>query len=254
LLRPARFRLFALYISGMSIIAFLLLDRSEEICYVFIQRLMNEVGSLSNSPSNMRQEQAAETRRKLLAAALTLFAKKGYSSTPVREINRSIGMADGLLYHYFPGGKKEMLRVMVHENLQQVFESLKNRNSGIDTLPIEEMLEHVFKNIEDVLSAHQEILKIVIRESEIIEMLELKQLVASVRQRQSRLPSILEARAKAGEICEMDYESAAGVIMAVMMNHLLSRLTGVGSGQLSDPEKRQRLIRYQVALWKNPQV
>ena len=206
---------------------------------------------MSHPSLNMRQEQAAETRRRLLAAALKLFAQKGYNGTPVREINRAIGMADGLLYHYFPEGKKEILRVIVHENLQQVVESLKNKNSSIASLPIEELLEQVFQNIVDVLSAHEEILKIVLKESEIIEMLELKQLVASIRQNQSRLPGILEARAKAGEIREMDYDSAAAVVTAVMMNHLFAKLTGVGSGQLSDPEQRRRLIQYQVSLWKN---
>lgn len=54
---------------------------------------------------NMRDVQAAESRQKLLNSAQRLFAEKGYKGTPVREINRSAHLADGLLYHYFPGGK-----------------------------------------------------------------------------------------------------------------------------------------------------
>ena len=199
-----------------------------------------------------RQEQAAETRKRLLAAALKLFAEKGYRGTPVRAINHSIGMADGLLYHYFPGGKREILQVIVHENIEHVLDSLKNRNTNLESLPIEQMMEHLFQNINDVFIEHQQILRIVIKESEIVEMLELHQLISSIRKGQSRLPGILESRARAGEIREMDYESAAEVLMGVMMNHIFAKMTGMGSGQLSDPEKRRKLIEYQVALWKNP--
>ena len=228
------------------------LDRRAPPWYTFAERLVNErVRTLSDHAPNMRQERAAETRRRLLAAALTLFAERGYNGTPVRAINRSIGMADGLLYHYFPGGKREMLRVMVHENLVQVMNCLQRRNVGLESLPIADMLERLFQNISDVFEEHQEILRILMKESEIIEMLELKQLVQTIRKEQSRLPGLLAARASAGEIRAMDYQSAAEVLLAVMMHHLLSRLTGLSAGQLHDPEKRRSLIAYQVSLWKN---
>ena len=207
---------------------------------------------MSEQGLTMRQEQAAATKRKLLITAQKLFAEMGYNGTPVRSINRSIGMADGLLYHYFPGGKKEILRVMVHENAQKLVDDLMRRNSGLEGLPIEDMLEHRFRNIADVFEEYQEILKILIRESELIEIVELRQFIATAQKEQSSLPGMLAVRAGAGEIREMDYESAAEVLMAVMMNHLLSKLTGIGSGLLSDPVRREALIKYQVALWKNP--
>ena len=210
------------------------------------------VMALTEQGMTMRQEQAATTKRKLLISAQKLFAEMGYNGTPVRSINRSIGMADGLLYHYFPGGKKEILRVMVHENARQLIDDLVSRNSGLEDLPIEKMLEHLFQNIADVFEEYQEILKILVRERELIEIVELRQFIAMAHKEQCRLPGILEARAKQGEICEMDYQSAAEVLMAVMMNHLLSRLTGIGSGLLSDPARREALIQYQVSLWKTP--
>ena len=64
----------------------------------------------SQGTKNQRQEQAAATRQKLLTSAQHLFAQNGYKGTTVRMINRSVDLADGLLYHYFPGGKKEIFR------------------------------------------------------------------------------------------------------------------------------------------------
>ena len=64
----------------------------------------------SQGTKNQRQEQAAATRQKLLTSAQHLFAQNGYKGTTVRMINRSVDLADGLLYHYFPGGKKEIFK------------------------------------------------------------------------------------------------------------------------------------------------
>ena len=81
---------------------------------------------------NMRQEQAAATKRNLLDAAQKLFAENGYKATPVRSINKKIGMADGLLYHYFPGGKKEILQVIVVENFEKILARLRIRSEKLD--------------------------------------------------------------------------------------------------------------------------
>jgi AcrR family transcriptional regulator len=202
----------------------------------------------------MRQEQAEETRQKLLDAAKKLFAEKGYNGTPVRSINRSIGMADGLLYHYFPKGKKEMLQVIVQENAVKIISGLQRRPQEFAALPIEEVIELVFQNTVKIFNDNREILNILFRDSEVRELVERDRLLAVIGDRSKWFPTLLKARAEAGEIREMDYDSAATVLSAIMMEHFLVNLTGVGDGHLSDPQKRERLIKYQVDLWKKPQT
>lgn len=41
------------------------------------------------------------TRDKVLATALTLFTRKGYFSTSMRDITRESGVSTGSIYHYF---------------------------------------------------------------------------------------------------------------------------------------------------------
>lgn len=67
-----------------------------------------------------RQKKAAQTRKTLLDAARKLFAQHGYAGTSMRAISRNAGMADGLMYHYFPGGKKELFQVILKESLEQM--------------------------------------------------------------------------------------------------------------------------------------
>ena len=201
----------------------------------------------------MRQEQAAETRRKLLDAAEKLFAAKGYNATPVRKINKSIDMADGLLYHYFPDGKKEILQVLVREKFEQIIIGLRMHTDSLEELPLEEVIETVYQNWSNLFSIHQDVIKILFKENEVMHLIEREKLAEVVRRGERWFPDFLRRRASKGEIIEMDYDSATEILMAVLLSHFLAVLTGAGSGILSDEAHRKKLIAYQVGLWKTPQ-
>jgi AcrR family transcriptional regulator len=55
-----------------------------------------------------RRDQALASRAALLAAARECFATSGYEGATVAAILDRAGMARGALYHYFPGGKREI--------------------------------------------------------------------------------------------------------------------------------------------------
>ncbi len=59
-----------------------------------------------------RQAQAAARREQILQAAWSLFAKRGYRGTSVRDIARAIGVNEGLLYHYF-ASKSELFTAVL---------------------------------------------------------------------------------------------------------------------------------------------
>ena len=56
----------------------------------------------------------AETRRRIITAAMRCVAEKGYSQASIREIAREAQMTSGSLYHYFPN-KSELLKATVEE-------------------------------------------------------------------------------------------------------------------------------------------
>jgi len=202
----------------------------------------------------MRQEQAAETRRNLLDAALRLFAENGYSATPVRDINRTAGVADGLLYHYFPDGKKEILLVLVAEKVSEIKAQLRTGAEGLDDLPLDEALERVFQNWFEVFHGRRDIIKILLKENEAMQIVEREKLAEIICRGDQWFPEFLRRRAQKGEIREIDYASAAEVMGAVLYSYFLAVLTGIGPGVLGDEARRKRLIAYQVDLWKKTQA
>jgi AcrR family transcriptional regulator len=73
-----------------------------------------------------------DTRGRLLDAALTLFAERGYDRTTVGDIERGAGLAprSGALYQYF-SGKEELL----HEVIERELAALGELGAVIDELP-----------------------------------------------------------------------------------------------------------------------
>lgn len=49
------------------------------------------------------------TRQRVAAEAITLFARKGYGGTSMREIGAAVGMQAASIYGHFPLGKKQVL-------------------------------------------------------------------------------------------------------------------------------------------------
>ena len=65
------------------------------------------------------QELREASRARILDAALSLFAERGYASTPVDAIVAAAGISPGLLYHYFPG-KLDLLRAIFETSMIDV--------------------------------------------------------------------------------------------------------------------------------------
>jgi AcrR family transcriptional regulator len=59
-----------------------------------------------------RKEQAITSRAALVTAARECFAVDGYDTTTVASILSAAGMARGALYHYFPGGKRDIFNAV----------------------------------------------------------------------------------------------------------------------------------------------
>ena len=67
-----------------------------------------------------RKEQAEASRAGLVEAARRCFTAHGYEATTVAAILERAGMARGALYHYFPGGKREIFEA-VFETINDEF-------------------------------------------------------------------------------------------------------------------------------------
>src|SRR3954471_6268175 len=63
-----------------------------------------------------------DRRRLILAAAVRVFARKGYHAARVGDIAEEAGVAHGLLYHYF-ASKEQLLETVFRERGSELWET-----------------------------------------------------------------------------------------------------------------------------------
>lgn len=197
-----------------------------------------------------RREQAAETRRKLLDTARTLFARKGYAATSVRDLHRAAGLTDGILYHYFPGGKQELFHAILEEEIGQIVSGTTDKARDFSALPLESVLEEVYQIWLCLLEEHFDIFRIMFCEHEVKDVVDAGELSRILAARQQWMPRLLRERACAGEIREIDYDLAAETVFAVMFDEMIVKVSNIGTGWLDVPEMRAAFFRVLVASWR----
>lgn len=201
---------------------------------------------------NQREAQAAESRQKLIDSAQALFAEKGYKGASVREINRNVGLADGLLYHYFPGGKKDLFRIVVENNIKQIIDDF-SEHTMIDTyltMPLVDMLEAVYVNFTKIISSHMDVIRILFRESEVRDIIGKEDVYKLMSANAPWFKNLLERKYEQGEIRKMDFESAAITMEALLLNHVMAVAVGLEAGMLGDQAVRSRITSYFADIWK----
>jgi len=72
----------------------------------------------------VEQPKNNDKRERILAAAVKVFAAKGFYCARVSEVAREAGVADGTIYLYF-NSKEEILRGLFEENMRRLIDGLR---------------------------------------------------------------------------------------------------------------------------------
>lgn len=64
--------------------------------------------------SEQFEQMRSESKSKIMAAALELFTKQGFDTTPISMISKRAGVSTGLMYNYF-ASKDQLLEEMIRE-------------------------------------------------------------------------------------------------------------------------------------------
>ncbi|MFD1465747.1 TetR/AcrR family transcriptional regulator [Lapidilactobacillus mulanensis] len=95
-------------------------------------------------------------KNKILNAARELFATKGFEATTTREINRQTDSAEGLLYYYFPHGKREILDTIIYEGIQSRTNAIDFKFHSVSSVAdIEQQLLNAFDQIWQIFSQQE---------------------------------------------------------------------------------------------------
>ena len=86
------------------------------------------------SPRTSKQfsEMRESARKRIMEAALELFANKGYHTTSISQIAKEAAISKGLMYNYFES-KEALLKEVIFEGVDTITESFDPNRDGILT-------------------------------------------------------------------------------------------------------------------------
>jgi AcrR family transcriptional regulator len=188
-------------------------------------------GDGSNYPSTAlgeRSNVAEEKRRIILAAAVRVFAHKGFHTSRVGDIAEEAGVAHGLLYHYF-SSKDEVLETIFRENWGILIERIHAVERSDE--PAREQLRHVAAILLRTWRHEPDVVRVLVRE--IARSPELQQRIGELVKPIQAIQRIIEHGQQTGEFrADLDPRLAA----TVFYGGIDELLTGWVLGQLPDGE------------------
>ena len=167
-----------------------------------------------------------DKRRRLLEAAVRVFARAGYHGSRVGDIAEEAGVAHGLLYHYF-SSKEEVLRTIFRENWGELLKRFRAVERSDE--PADEKLEGIAKILLRTWRNDPDLVTVMVRE--VARSRHLQEEVGAVREAFAIVQRIVEQGQEEGLFrSELDPRLASWLVYG----GLEEILTGWVLGQLPD--------------------
>jgi AcrR family transcriptional regulator len=175
-----------------------------------------------------RSNGQGDKRRLILAAAVRVFARKGYHTCRVGDIAEEAGVAHGLLYHYFRS-KEEVLETVFRETWADIVGAV-HRVEETDE-PARDRLAGIAKILLRAWRRDPELVTVVVREG--LRSSDLQRQVTEIRQAFKAIERIVVRGQEEGEFrADVDARLAS----VVFYGALEEILTGWVIGTLEDGE------------------
>lgn len=162
------------------------------------------------TPQAPRRQQAEERREQILDAAMKVFSEKGFAGASVRDIAGSIGVTEGLIYHYFESKDQLMNACWKERSWHAHLGRILTEAKGV---PLEKVLRDIVVDFLQTLREHAPSVRICMAESQRSPEIA-AWLLARFADNQRLIVDFLGARAAAGEIrTDVRGDTAAGLLM-----------------------------------------
>ncbi len=89
-----------------------------QAAHIPLETVLQTLGSVQNYPALIAFEQPNITRERILSAAMTVFAQKGWQKTSLDEVAAAAGMTKGAIYWHFRN-KNDLFFALLDARLQR---------------------------------------------------------------------------------------------------------------------------------------
>jgi TetR/AcrR family transcriptional regulator, fatty acid metabolism regulator protein len=176
-----------------------------------------------------RADRQADRRRQILAAAVKVFADKGFHASRVGDIAEEAGIAYGLVYHYFKS-KEELLETIFRTTWTEMLARVREVESA--GVPAAEAVRQVTALLLRTWRRDPDLVRVLVRE--VTRNQHVQQEIKEISAAMEALEGIVRQGQESGEFRdELDPRLAA----VVFYGALEEVLSGWVLGQLPDREE-----------------
>lgn len=200
-----------------------------------------------------RDLQAIERKKQLLQSAKELFALQGYHATTTRGITKHIGMADGLIYHYFPKGKKQILDTILKDFLDERYLRVRSDIAALqNTMPIEALLHELGSIFFNYIGNDKNVMLILLKEKSIISEEYTNSFNQHVKQILEQTMQLLQAYADRREIRSFDMFMMVNQFWSPIYSYIVQDIFFDRHNlyQSDRDEYLKQIVDYTVATWR----
>lgn len=176
--------------------------------------------------SDDAMEQMTEKQRRVVEAALEVFAEKGFAAASTSEIAKRAGVAEGTIFRHYKT-KKDLLigvvapffvRTFAPALMQEVFDVVESEHASF-----EDLVRALYQNRLEFVRKHERRVRVVAQElpfhPEVRALLE--ELVAT--RIVPRLVPVIQRYQARGEVVDVDPSSVVRVMMTTLLSYVALR-------------------------------
>ena len=206
----------------------------------------------SATPRRTQAERKAESDARIIAAAVELFAERGYVSTTLNQIGDRAGYTGGLVSNRF-GSKVQLLHAVLDDIYEKFTRETMLRLDGVDSV-LERLDLYADVFLDRVTRPRSEVHALYVVMGEAIGAVpEIREEVAEFTEHTVRsVARLIEEGVASGELRpDLRPLEAASLLLAMMRGLTLQHLAGPGLIVM----KHVRVeIHNMLANWKNPET
>lgn len=195
-----------------------------------------------------RDMQAAERKQQILDTAKRLFAEKGYHATSMRDLNKEIGMGEALTYHYFPGGKLEILNSVLQNAQEERISSIVGffRETFQSAAALDEILFALIQGISERLQSDKAYFQILLRERNLLDEAQQEAIGRLTKQPFKEMADYLAQLSAQGKIRSMDFEMAASQFLSHVVFMIVQDQI---NGKVLQDAQMKRIAGFYAPFW-----
>ncbi|WP_078432141.1 TetR/AcrR family transcriptional regulator [Metabacillus halosaccharovorans] len=180
-----------------------------------------------------------EKQQKIVEAAITIFAEKGYANTSTSEIAKAAGVAEGTIFRHY-GTKDNLLLSVILPFFKESFpimaEEVFNEIMSSNVHTFEEFLKAFLKNRINFFFENKEIAKVVIKEILYNEELKSNLLPILSENFIIRVNKALDIFKERGEFVDIPTDRIVKMVLTFIAGFLASRLVLLNDYSITEEE------------------